>query len=214
MLLTLSLTSPVGMLMEWIWMGQGLSAGEICCVVVVLTGVGITLWPDARVPLPGRNLCIGGAFALLAAVGGALGAVLSRRAYDIGRANQEMIDGPTAAFQRVLGGLIVTAMIFGVLRLGRTVRQQSGAPVPEKWRRLMPWVAANALAGLTIGVSFMQRALEDTQAGIVLAIVAITPIAVIPLARIVEGEGISFRALAGAVIAVAGAAGLALVHYG
>jgi len=34
MLLTLSLTSPVGMLMEWIWMGQGLSAGEICCVVV------------------------------------------------------------------------------------------------------------------------------------------------------------------------------------
>jgi drug/metabolite transporter (DMT)-like permease len=214
MLLTLSLTSPIGMLMEWIWMGQGLTAGEIGCVAVVLTGVAITLWPDARVPLPGRQLCFGTAFALLGAAGGALGAVISRRAYEVGRVNQELIDGPTAAFQRVLGGLLVTAIVFGLLRLRQSVRREPLVGIPGKWRRLMPWVAANALAGLTIGVSFMQRALENTQAGIVLAIVAITPIAVIPLARIVEGEGITFRALGGAVIAVAGASGLAWVHHG
>jgi drug/metabolite transporter (DMT)-like permease len=82
-----------------------------------------------------------------------------------------------------------------------------------KWTHLFPWVTGNALAGLTIGMSFMQRALETTQAGIVLAIIATTPIAVIPLARIVEGERISTRAMAGSVVAVAGAASLALIHH-
>jgi len=135
--------------------------------------------------------------------------VLSRRAYEICHQHGETIDGPTAAFQRVLGGLIVTGIIFHAMRFLRS----RGAGVPpqpaSQWKRLLPWVTGNALAGLTIGVSFMQRALETTNAGIVLAIIATTPIVVIPLSRIVDGERITGRAVAGSLIAVAGAVGLA-----
>jgi drug/metabolite transporter (DMT)-like permease len=209
MLLTLCLTSPIGAVMEWVWMGERLSPAEIGCVALILVGVVVTLWPDARAPLPRPLLVSGVLFALVAAVGGAFGMVLSRRAYEICRMNGEMIDGPTAAFQRVLGGLLITALIFGGVRMIQRLNRQTLPTVERKWRRLVPWVAANALAGLTVGVSFMQRALETTPAGIVLAIIATTPIAVIPIARMMEGEKITRRALVGSLVAVLGAAGLA-----
>lgn len=212
MLLTLCLTSPVAALMEWGWLGHGISMVEAGCIALTLGGVVITLWPDSRSPVPSGHLFAGVMYALLSAAGGAGGAVLSRKAYEICRDHQEIINGPTAAFQRVLGGLVVTGLIFGVLRLVQTRQGKRPPETLDKWKRLLPWVTINALAGLTIGVSFMQRALETTQAGIVLAIVAITPIAVIPLARITEGERITPKALAGSLVAVLGAAGLALAR--
>ena len=74
--------------------------------------------------------------------------------------------------------------------------------------KLWPWVLANSLAGQTLGVSCMQWALENTPTGIVTAIIAMTPIVMLPLARIVEGEKITARSLAGGLIAVAGVIGL------
>ena len=50
----------------------------------------------------------------------------------------------------------------------------------------------------------MQWALKSTATGLVLAIVATAPLIVIPFARIVEGEKIEGRSVAGGLIAVAG----------
>jgi drug/metabolite transporter (DMT)-like permease len=50
----------------------------------------------------------------------------------------------------------------------------------------------------------MQWALETTSAGIVTAIIALTPVVLLPLTRIFEGEKIGFRPLLGALTAVAG----------
>jgi drug/metabolite transporter (DMT)-like permease len=52
--------------------------------------------------------------------------------------------------------------------------------------------------------------LESTPAGIVFAILAITPIVIIPFARVLEGERPTMRSLVGGVIAVAGVIALAL----
>ena len=54
----------------------------------------------------------------------------------------------------------------------------------------------------------MQWALKTTQAGIVTAIIATTPLVLLPMTRIVEGESIGVRSLAGALIAVGGVIGL------
>jgi drug/metabolite transporter (DMT)-like permease len=56
----------------------------------------------------------------------------------------------------------------------------------------------------------MQWALETTPTGIVLAIIAITPIVVIPFTRVVEGERPTARSLIGGAIAVAGVIALTL----
>jgi len=78
--------------------------------------------------------------------------------------------------------------------------------------KLWPWVLVNSLAGQTVGVSCMQWALETTPTGIVTAIIAMTPIVMLPLARVFEGEKITARSLTGGFIAVAGVLGLTFWH--
>jgi drug/metabolite transporter (DMT)-like permease len=69
-------------------------------------------------------------------------------------------------------------------------------------------VLANALAGQTLGVTCMQWALATTNAAIVTAIIALTPIFLLPMTRIIEGEKIGIRSLIGALVAVGGVIGL------
>jgi drug/metabolite transporter (DMT)-like permease len=59
-------------------------------------------------------------------------------------------------------------------------------------------------------VSCMQWALDTTPAGIVFAILAITPITIIPFAFVLEHERPSVRSLLGGAIAVGGVIALAL----
>jgi drug/metabolite transporter (DMT)-like permease len=50
----------------------------------------------------------------------------------------------------------------------------------------------------------MQWGLQTTPTGVVMSIVALTPLTVMPLARIFEGEKFTARSLLGGVIAVTG----------
>jgi len=70
------------------------------------------------------------------------------------------------------------------------------------------WVVLNSLFGQTLGVSCMQLALQTIPTGIVLAIIAITPICVMPLSYLFERERPSVRSVAGGFIAVGGVLGL------
>ena len=72
-------------------------------------------------------------------------------------------------------------------------------------------MVANGVTGPVLGVSCYQWALKNFPTGVVLPIVAITPIVVIPFSFVMEGERPTPRSLAGGVIAVLGVAGLALV---
>jgi drug/metabolite transporter (DMT)-like permease len=216
-LLIQCLTAPLGALVEWLWLGTALHASQIICGLVVLTGVGLALLPSEHLRIERRVRIAGTGFSLLAAVGGAWGAVLSRKAYEVAHLNQQPIDGGNAAFQRIVGGLLVAAI--GVLVVKRrALRIQAQTPpalvlqaAKHKWRGVWPWVLANGVAGQTFGVSCMQWALETTPTGIVLAIIAMTPIAVIPFAALLEGERPTTHSVVGGIIAVAGVIGLVLV---
>jgi drug/metabolite transporter (DMT)-like permease len=70
----------------------------------------------------------------------------------------------------------------------------------------------NGLSGPALGVSCYQWALKTAPTGIVLPIVAITPIVIIPFSRYIEGERPTWRSLAGGLVAVVGAVLLALLR--
>lgn len=199
-MMVLCLSSPIGGLMEWMWLGTKLSMAEIVCGLVILCGVAVALAPSGHIDTPRRQFMLGIVFGFVAAICQALGAVLSRKAFAMG-AN---VDGITAAYQRILGGVAVTAMFFAYVKLRHT-----GTNNPEKLKA-WPWVLANGLSGPTLGVSCYQWALKTTPTGVVLPIVALTPIVIIPFARYTEGERPTIRSILGSVIAVAGAAALAL----
>jgi drug/metabolite transporter (DMT)-like permease len=216
LLLIQCLTAPFAALIEWLWLGTTLTSWQIACGLTALVGVGIALLPGRHLNIGRRELIAGIIASAIAALGGAYGAVLSRKAYAIAHANAEPIDGANAAFQRILGGLLVAGLCLLVVKR-RAFRIQARAPhqlvveaSKKKWRAVWPWVLVNSLAGQTLGVSCMQWALESIPTGIVLAIIAITPIVVIPFTFVFEGERPTPHSLIGGAIAVAGVVGLAL----
>jgi drug/metabolite transporter (DMT)-like permease len=208
------LNAPIAALVEWWWLGTTLSHAQILCGLIILTGVGIALMPGKHLGLTRHELARGLPWCVVSALGGAGGAVLSRKAYLLAHASGQSIDGANAAFQRVVGGLLIAGICLLVVKRRALSTQSQTPPHPmteaAKWRRLWPWVLVNGLAGQTLGVSCMQWALERTPTGIVLAIIATTPIVIIPFSRFFEGERPSVHSLVGSAVAVAGVLGLTL----
>ena len=217
-LLNNCLSAPLAALIEWLWLGTTLSAAQILWGLLTVCGVGLALMPSEHAHRTRRDLFVGILFSVLAALGGAAGGVVSRRAFEVARAAGDHLDCGTAGFQRCLGGVLLAGVCLLLVKR-RAFQVQAHAPhelvvaaARKKWRGVWPWVLANGFTGQTLGVSFMQWALESTPAGIVFAILAITPIVIIPFAFFLEGERPTARSLVGGAIAVAGVIALALSH--
>ena len=206
---------PIAMLAEWSWLHTSLAVGEIALSTVILVGVAVALAPSRRLPPKVAVRASGFVFGFLAAAGQGLGAVVSRRAYEVTAAAGEAIDGISAAYQRIAGGLLISATYFLVRHaLSRRAPQPAvaaDAAARGNYRRFGV-VGLNALCGPVLGVSCYQWALATTPSGVVLPIVATTPLVIVPLSAWLEGERPGVRSVLGGVIAVAGVAALALVR--
>lgn len=222
--MTQCLAAPIAAVAEWLWLGTTLTPIQIGWSAVVLGGVAVALAPSRANPPRVPVRLLGVILGVLSAFGQGLGAVLSRKAYELSSAAGETIDGMTSTYQRILGGLLVTLLYFALQhgwkqhRDGRkptpSAEVSTRSPSPDhsevrpraesgfhRWR----WALANGLCGPVIGVSCYQWALSTTASGIVLPIVATTPIVVVPLAYWLDGDRPTKRSLIGGVIAVAGA---------
>jgi drug/metabolite transporter (DMT)-like permease len=217
LLLIECLSAPVAAIIEWVWMGTTLTSTQILCGMVVLLGVAIALTAGKRGSISRKDLLSGSALCALSALAGGYGVVLSRKAFVVDAAVGVSLSGGNAGFQRVLGGLLVGGICLLFVKRkefriqARAPRQLVNEVATRKWKAVWYWVLLNSLAGQTLGVSCMQWALKTTPGGIVLAIIALTPILIIPLAVWMEGERPSRISLVGSLIAVGGVVGLALV---
>lgn len=214
-LISQCLTAPAAALIEWLWLGTKLNWSQMLFIAVILTGVALAMAPGEHLEIPRRAMREGIIFGLIAALGGALGAVLSRKAYAVAFASGSAPDPGTTGYQRVLGGALVPAIILLAAKW-RSARAYGGVfetktmhVSREKWGRIWPWVLGNGLAGQTLGVSAMQWALEKTPTGVVTATIAMTPVVLLPMTRVTDGEKIGLRSFTGALIGVGGVIGLA-----
>jgi drug/metabolite transporter (DMT)-like permease len=205
------LAVPIAIVAERLWIGTRLTAGQVLWAAVILAGVAIALMPTPKSPPRVRVRPIGFLWGFLAAAGQGLGAVVSRRASDAAIHAGESIDGITAAYQRTIGGLAITAAYFIIRALIRRNRAPAQAPAAYTARAFL-WILANALFGAVIGVSCYQWALATTPSGVVLPIVATTPLVIIPFSCLLEGERPTSRSLVGGAVAVAGAVALTLAR--
>ncbi len=116
LLLIECLAPPFGALVEWLWLGTTLSPLQVTCGLGVLAGVGLALSPREHRHRDRQAVIVGSAFATLAALGTAIGAVLSRKAYALAATCGESPDPGTAGFQRVAGGLILAGLVLLVVK--------------------------------------------------------------------------------------------------
>jgi drug/metabolite transporter (DMT)-like permease len=207
-LLTQCLAAPLAALAEWLWLGTTLRGVDLACGAVTLAGVAIALAPDHGSDVPRRVFWIGVLFGGASALGQALGAVISRKANAVGALVHFSVDGGTAAYQRALGGVLLT----WVAALAFRLRAAPAGQVAPRWREGWRFVVANAVVGPTVGVGCYQWALNTTPSGIVLPIVATSPLITILLAWWIDRTRPTRRALVGGVIAVGGAVALKVLQ--
>ena len=187
------LAAPFGGIIEWLWLNHAPTLPQAICGAVILAGVGIALMPAKKEEQPTHGLTAGILFGVLSALCQGTGAVISRKAYEVATATghpfHTLTDGINAAYQRILGGILVSTLFFGYLRLAH----KSSTNEKNDWRKGWKWVLGNGLAGPVFGVSCYQWALMTEKTSIVLPIVATTPLAVMPLAHFLEGDRITWR---------------------
>lgn len=202
-LMTQCLAAPIGALLEWAWRGQVPSGGQVAAGATILTGVFLALVPRRGTAWAGAEWKSGVFFGLLAAVGQSGGAVLSRHGFELARSAGHDAHPMTVTLQRAAAGLVFGALWFVGARL-----RSSPAPLRPALAEGGGWLMANALAGPTLGVVCYQWALARHPVSEVLPVVAMVPLAVIPLAYWLEQERPTRLSLLGGAIAVAGVAGL------
>ncbi len=194
-------SAVVALVVEWLWLGTRLPPTQLVCVAATLGGILVALLPRSLPRVVEAEWTEGLAWALLSAVGQGVGAVISRKAFALAAASHQLIDPGTAAYQRGLGGLLFGAIALLAL-FGRR------RPYPSPPGRAWPWVIGNALTGPVLGVTCFQWALRSTPAGIVQPIVAAAPLLTIPFAAKLEGSRPRPTYYLGALLAIAGVAGL------
>jgi len=216
-LLMQCLAAPFGALAEWLWLGTTLTLAQIGLGVVILLGVAVAIAPKEHLHLKRSVLVLGIVFGVIAALGQGLGAVLSRKAYFVVEGLGGEVDGLTATYQRIWGGLLFAIIPFcWVLRMNGTAwwtRWRSrpvggGRLFSPAARKTGALVVLNALSGPRLGVACYQWALATTQRGEELPIVDTMPIVVMPFTYWIEGDVPTLRSVIGGLIAVGGVVGL------
>lgn len=219
-LMTQCLAAPLAALGEWLWLGTRLTAAQVAWGLVILGGVAIAITPSRSSPPRVKVRPIGFVFGVVAACGQGFGALVSRKGVNVaeaaGEAAHNATFGLTAAYQRILAGLVFVLIWFTVLRLLNRLPTRPAAAGdchpfddnPSARRQVWFWMIANGLAGPVLGVGCYQWALATTPSGIVLPIAATAPLLSIPIAFWLEGDRPPRRAILGGVIAVAGCVAL------
>jgi drug/metabolite transporter (DMT)-like permease len=191
---------------EFAWLGTALTGYQMLWAALALAGVAVGLMPRSMERVSPEKFRAGVGWALLSAAGQGAGAVFSRKAFAVAASLREHVDPGTAAYHRALGGLAFGGIVLAI------VASSGRGSVFRDWRS-WPWVLANALTGPILGVTCYQWALRTTPAGLVQPIVAIAPLLTIPFAIWIESAAKPrLRYYAGALLAIAGATGIALVR--
>jgi drug/metabolite transporter (DMT)-like permease len=201
-LLIQSLVPPLTVLISWFCWGDNLGLPHWLAMGVTLAGV---VWvvleePERAAQPPGNHrMGWGILLAVLAAVGQAVGSVLSKEGigdYDAG----------AGTFIRVIGAL------FGYVLLVTVFRRWSTVASATRHLRVMGLLTMGAFVGPFLGVVLFLVALRRCHAGIVTTIIATMPVLILPFVVWIYHEKVSWRAAGGALVAVAGVALLVLWH--
>ncbi len=221
LLMSQCLAAPIAGLAEWAWLGTTISHVQIVAIVVVLVGITIALAPKKLPERDMRTFLVGVGFGALAGLGQGLGAAISRKAYFDANAQGNWIEvqgildsiwmGATTGYQRLIGGSLVLLVFFILSFFIRSWYTRPRSPDDrDPFPRKAKYVILTAASGPIFGIICFQWALATTPSAIVQPIIAMTPLVVMPLAWVFEGDRPSVRSVLGSTVSVAGVILLAI----
>lgn len=192
-LLMESLAPPLTALIARVFLGERLSV--IAWGGILLTILGVAWVISERVPVSdgaSPQLGAGVIWGILAALGQASGAVMSR-----GALANTVVDPLWSALLRILAGVVVLVVLVG----GRG--QVPAKLQPLRSRQLLLAVGLAAILGTYLGIWLQQISFKYTPAGIAQALLATSPLFVLPIAASM-GDRVTGRAVLGVLVAIGG----------
>ena len=194
--LLLSLAPIFGSLIAWIFFGEILTLLQITGIAIALAGIGWVVMSHEEPPnTPHGHTKRGVLFGMLAGLGQATGLVLSKQG----------MFGTFSPFQanaiRMFTALLFTwtwTIIQG--KAGTTfatLREKPGA---------IRLLALGALVGPVLGVSSSLFAVQHIEIGVASTLMALPPVIILPISYFVFKEKLSWQAVAGTILAIAGVA--------
>lgn len=198
-LLMEALAPPLAALLALIFLQETLSLANCAGVALTIAGVAWVVGEQVHdTPQKRGHFWQGIGFSLLAVLGQAVGAVLSRAAL-----TQSDISPLWSTVLRLGAGLVVL-LLWYLTQRGSTRSQQPASSI--SWTAsLMATVALAAFIGTYLGIWLQQTSLKYTAAGIAQSLSATSPLFILPIAARL-GEPVSLRAIIGVVVAIAGIA--------
>ncbi|HEY9656721.1 MAG TPA: DMT family transporter [Crinalium sp.] len=191
-----SIAPPLAAVMALVFLQERLTVGAWLGIALTIVGVAWVVVERTTEAATQRQLWRGTGFGLLAALGQASGAVLSRAALA-----GTTIDPLWSAFIRlVAGGLVLLLWLLVQQRSAQTLNQDLKL---LRSPRFLLILTGTAFASTYLAIWLQQISLKYTATGIAQALSATSPLFVIPLA-IAIGEKVSPRAIVGVLLALAG----------
>jgi drug/metabolite transporter (DMT)-like permease len=196
-MLVFALAPALAALLSWPLLGETLDAREWCGIAITLSGIAWVVSERRRRTFVGEAKRYGSG--ILFAVGGALGQALGLITAKLG-----LSLGVVAQSANVMRLVTAAAAVWtGAVLTGGAMRTLGAL---ETDRRAGVYVVAGSIAGPFCGVWLSLVAIERAPVGVASTLMSLTPIFLLPVGRILFGEPITYRAIAGTVLALSGAA--------
>lgn len=202
-MLMMSLAPIIAALLALFFLGENLVPLQWLAIITTLAGVAIVVL-DRRRPEPASgekpNFARGLLFGLGAATGQAVGLVLAKRGLE------GDFDALSGNLIRMLAATAVIWVVAGLMgQAGATLRR-----VGSDRKVILP-LLGGAITGPYIGVWLSLIAVQRTEVGIASTLMALPPVFLLPIGRVVFKETIGLQAILGTLVAVGGVALLFLV---
>lgn len=195
----------------WVILGAVLSWQQIALAGLILTGVIVGMAPGPIPDLRRSQVFAGCGLALAASLFQAISFNMSRHAFNLLQRDGVEIAFSSAAYQRLLGGAAVAAVLY-IATAG--LRSGASAALP-KFASPLPapvWVCLNALFGPVLGVTAMLWAISMVgNPGLVQSVAATATLLTVPFAWFLEKARPGWTYYFGCALALCGTVGLLLL---
>ena len=198
--LLLSLAPIFGAFIAWVFFGETLSWMQILGIVLALSGITWVIASHESEPNPAHgDLRMGVLFGVLGALFQAIGLVLSKQGmYD---------DFPP--FKANLIRMIIATITIWIWtafegKVGKTFEKIRETP------KVLGLLALGSLVGPFLGVSMSLLAVQHAEVGVASTLMALPPVAILPISYFIFKEKIGWQAVAGTFLAIVGVAVLFL----
>ncbi|MDI6767375.1 MAG: DMT family transporter [Bacteroidota bacterium] len=200
-MLIMSLAPTIAALLAYFVLGETLSFIGVLGIVITISGVSIVVLEKGASPLEKISPTTAGlTYALFGAIGQGVGLIFAKMAF-----LESEVNGFVATNIRIIASLVLL-LPFAMM----TKRFKSPIQMFRENKKAFNLTALGSILGPFLGISFSLIAIKYTNVGVAATIMAIVPILMLPLVRIVYKEILSWRAIIGAFIAVSGVAVLFL----